>query len=73
MKILMLTAVALLLIHSVPAMAETGDLKIHFEYAGLTLVYLIHSGSFVLMLVHLDSFSFVMIQIDPCLIRAYLC
>ena len=34
MKILMLPAVALLLIHSVPAMAETGDLKIHFEYAG---------------------------------------
>jgi len=30
----MLPAVALLLIPSVPAIAETGDLKIHFEYAG---------------------------------------
>ncbi|MAI72173.1 MAG: hypothetical protein CMM01_14870 [Rhodopirellula sp.] len=30
----MLPAVALLLIHSMPAMAETGDLKIHFEYGG---------------------------------------
>ncbi|MCH1439970.1 MAG: methylamine utilization protein [Rubripirellula sp.] len=34
MKILMLPAVALLLIHSMPATAETGDLKIHFEYGG---------------------------------------
>ena len=34
MKILMLSAVALLLIPSIPVMAETGDLKIHFEYGG---------------------------------------
>ena len=30
----MLPAVVLLLIPAVPAIAETGDLKIHFEYAG---------------------------------------
>jgi len=34
LKILMLSAVALLLIPSIPVMAETGDLKIHFEYGG---------------------------------------
>ena len=34
MKIMLFPAVALLLIVSMPARAETGDLKIHFEYAG---------------------------------------